>query len=264
MNHSLRAFLAPLLVLILPLPAATQEVGDVPDVVLKEVPFSFWVLAPRSPGETPWRVTDATGAEVASGSVSGYDSVQVTAMVAGPDQLPLNVEAGDESVELDPTLTAGWFSLLPPLLAILLALLFREVITALVAGVWLGALAVAGFNPVAGLWRMMDQFIVPAVAHPDHAAIIVFSLMLGGMVGIVARNGGTSPPGEDATAGKAGHLAGRHGHLLRRLCQHADRGKHHAAHHGPPEGIPGEAGVPGGLHGGTGCSAGPGEHLGGL
>ncbi|UCC25039.1 MAG: hypothetical protein JSU98_15125 [Gemmatimonadales bacterium] len=192
MNHSLRAFLAPLLVLILPLPAATQEVGDVPDVVLKEVPFSFWVLAPRSPGETPWRVTDATGAEVASGSVSGYDSVQVTAMVAGPDQLPLNVEAGDESVELDPTLTAGWFSLLPPLLAILLALLFREVITALVAGVWLGALAVAGFNPVAGLWRMMDQFIVPAVAHPDHAAIIVFSLMLGGMVGIVARNGGTS------------------------------------------------------------------------
>jgi Na+/H+ antiporter NhaC len=192
MIHRTLAVLATLLLLAVSLPVGAQELEEVPDVVLKDVPFGFWIHGATAPGETPWVVTDATGAPLASGTVAGYDSAQVTARVSGADQLPLSVQVGELTEAVDPTLTTGWFSLLPPLLAIALALLFREVITALVAGVWLGALAVAGFNPVAGLWRMMDQFIVPAVAHPDHAAIIVFSLMLGGMVGLVARNGGTS------------------------------------------------------------------------
>ena len=190
----LRTLAFPLaLVLAAAHPGAGQEVRDAPDVVLRGVPFTLTVEGPRSPGNTAWTVTDAAGAVLGSGTVPGYESTQVTDLVVSQrSQLPLTVTVGEAAETVDPTLTTGWFSLLPPVLAILLALLFREVITALVAGVWLGALAVAGFNPVAGLWRMMDQFIVPALAHPDHAAIIVFSLLLGGMVGIVARNGGTS------------------------------------------------------------------------
>ncbi|MDT8339915.1 MAG: Na+/H+ antiporter NhaC family protein [Longimicrobiales bacterium] len=181
---------------LLPAPPAlqAQEVRGAPDVVLRGVPFSFHVHGPAEGGaEAAWSVSDATGRTLASGTVAGYDSVQVADLqVSERAQLPLRVTVGAHSESLSPTLTAGWFSLLPPLLAILLALLFREVVTALVAGVWLGALAVAGFNPVAGLWRMMDQFVVPAVAHPDHASILVFSLLLGGMVGIISRNGGTA------------------------------------------------------------------------
>jgi Na+/H+ antiporter NhaC len=75
--------------------------------------------------------------------------------------------------------------------AIVLALLFREVVTALFAGVWLGALGVAGFNPIGGTGRMIDHFVVPQVAHADHAAIMVFTLLLGAMVGLISRNGGT-------------------------------------------------------------------------
>ncbi len=109
------------------------------------------------------------------------------------EQLPITVHIGDAEHVVEPTLTSGWFSLLPPIVAIILALVFREVITALLAGVWLGALAVAGFNPIAATGRVIDTFVVPALGDVQggHTQIVVFSLLLGGMVGIMSRNGGT-------------------------------------------------------------------------
>ena len=80
---------------------------------------------------------------------------------------------------------------MPPILAIVLALVFREVVTSLFAGVWLGALFLAGYNPLGALLMTVQRYIAPAIADADHAAIIVFSLLLGGMVGVMARMGGT-------------------------------------------------------------------------
>ena len=86
-----------------------------------------------------------------------------------------------------------WISVLPPLLAIVLALLLRQVIPALFAGLWLGAWAIKGFS-FPGLWQgLLEAFqrhIHAALADPDHAAVILFSFMIGGTVGIVSRNGG--------------------------------------------------------------------------
>ncbi len=88
---------------------------------------------------------------------------------------------------------AGWVSILPPLVAIGLALLLRQVIPALFLGVWVGAWAIAGFSLSglgSGLLHTFEIHIRTALADPDHAAIILFSLMIGGMVGIISRNGG--------------------------------------------------------------------------
>ena len=84
-------------------------------------------------------------------------------------------------------------SILPPLLAIVLALIFKEVITALLAGIWLGALVVVVYNPLLATWRVVDLYVVPALGDTDggHTQILVFSMLLGGMVGIISRNGGT-------------------------------------------------------------------------
>lgn len=84
----------------------------------------------------------------------------------------------------------GWLSLIPPLVAIALALATREVILSLFAGVWIGAVILAGFNPIAGTGGALDV-LVDALVDPDQMAIIVFSLLLGGMVGVMARSGGT-------------------------------------------------------------------------
>ena len=91
------------------------------------------------------------------------------------------------------TTPISWVSVLPPLLAIILALALRQVIPALFFGVWFGAWAINGFS-IMGLWQgLLDSFqihILDAVADPGHAAVILFSLMIGGTVGIISRNGG--------------------------------------------------------------------------
>lgn len=84
----------------------------------------------------------------------------------------------------------GWLSLLPPLISILLALVFRQIVPALLAGVWAGAWILHG-GPLIGMLRTMDRYIVGAASDADHVAIIIFSLLLGGMVGLISRSGGT-------------------------------------------------------------------------
>lgn len=88
---------------------------------------------------------------------------------------------------------AGWVSLLPPVLAIGLALVLRQVIPALFAGVWIGAWAATGFSPIGLLTSLMataDTYIADALANPDHVSVILFTVLVGGMVGVISRNGG--------------------------------------------------------------------------
>lgn len=85
----------------------------------------------------------------------------------------------------------GWLSLLPPIVAIVLALAFREVVLSLFAGVWFGALIVANWNPLVASMISVDRFIVEGLADTDKISIVVFSMLLGGMVGVIGRSGGT-------------------------------------------------------------------------
>ena len=87
----------------------------------------------------------------------------------------------------------GWLSVLPTLAAFVLAAALRQVILALFVGVWVGAFLIAGPS-AAGVWQGMlhaaSDHAVAAVADAGHAALIVSTLMLGGLVGVVSRNGG--------------------------------------------------------------------------
>jgi Na+/H+ antiporter NhaC len=83
-----------------------------------------------------------------------------------------------------------WISILPPLVAIGFALATREVILSLFAGIWIGALFLVDFNPITATSGSLDVML-EALVDPDHMAIIVFSLLLGGMVGVMSRGGGT-------------------------------------------------------------------------
>ena len=83
----------------------------------------------------------------------------------------------------------GWLSLLPPLLAISLALAARQVVLSLLLGVYVGALILADGHPLTAFTHLADGLLVDALADRSHAAIILFSLTLGGMVGILSRSG---------------------------------------------------------------------------
>ena len=92
---------------------------------------------------------------------------------------------------------ASWLSILPPLVAIVLALIFKEVVVSLFIGVWMGAFIASGFgggNPFLGFFRSLlttvDTYIINALNDSGHLSVIVFSLLIGGMVAVISRNGG--------------------------------------------------------------------------
>ena len=87
--------------------------------------------------------------------------------------------------------TQSWWSLLPPFVAISLALIFRDVVLSLFVGVWLGATLLAGGNIASGFFRVVDTYARDALTDPDKMSIILFSILLGGMVGVMSRSGGT-------------------------------------------------------------------------
>ena len=88
------------------------------------------------------------------------------------------------------TVLPGWVTLLPPLVAIVLAFLTRQVLVALFCGVWVGATFAYSLNPLASFLHSIDNYIVGALADPDHATVILFSFALAGTIGVITHTGG--------------------------------------------------------------------------
>ena len=89
---------------------------------------------------------------------------------------------------------AGTFwSLLPPIVAIVLALISKEVYSSLFLGCLVGALLVSNFRPWETLVQMVegDNGIVTTVSDSGNIAIIVFLVILGIMVDLMNKTGGS-------------------------------------------------------------------------
>ena len=102
-------------------------------------------------------------------------------------------QAGEVLLTHEVVVIPGWVSLLPPVIAIVLAFLLRAVVPALFVGLLTGAWAANGLTAsgaVKGIFDTMTIYILDAMIDPGHAAIILFSLLIGGMVGIISKNGG--------------------------------------------------------------------------
>jgi Na+/H+ antiporter NhaC len=139
--------------------------------------------------------------------------VRITAPSAGKHTLAIRGDTAEMREEI--FAVHGMLSILPPLVAILFALLFRQVILALFAGVWLGSFFLNQYGLFPSLFRIVDHYIVQTLAGPgegsDHISIIIFTLLLGGMVGITSRMGGmqgiVDAVSKLATTPKRGQLA---------------------------------------------------------
>ena len=183
-----------------------------------ELPLRLRVTAVDSQGETVAHfcgtakvtgiVTRRTGAATLAtewrplGTTPAFRSGELVIEDARVSAHPISVRVGDveSRVSLDVRRIPGWLSLLAPLVAILIAVLVRRALVALFAGVWVGALIVHEWSPFMALVRVFDRHVVAALVPIDsatgaadtgHAAIILFTIGLGGMVGIIGRSGGT-------------------------------------------------------------------------
>lgn len=90
-----------------------------------------------------------------------------------------------------------WFSIIPPLIAIIFALLLKEVFTALMLGICSGTFMILwhqGFGIIkalfGGVFIALDTYVINALSNDSHLSIIVFSMLIGGTVHLISKNGG--------------------------------------------------------------------------
>jgi len=83
----------------------------------------------------------------------------------------------------------SWFSVLPPLLAIVLAIWSKQVILSLFAGIWMGHTLLNQFNPLAGIAQGLDG-IINVFTDPGDARVLFFTLLIGPLIATIERSGG--------------------------------------------------------------------------
>ena len=83
----------------------------------------------------------------------------------------------------------GWSTILPPLIAILFALISRQVLLSLFLGILTGSVILNGFH-VKSFFMVIEKYGMNALNDAGHLSIIIFSTIIGGMVAIISKNGG--------------------------------------------------------------------------
>lgn len=84
----------------------------------------------------------------------------------------------------------GWLSLIPPVLAVILAIITKNVIISLFLGAFTGVLIIVGGNPLTATTETIGNFLFPQVADSYNAAVLVLLFFIGGFVALVEKSGG--------------------------------------------------------------------------
>lgn len=91
---------------------------------------------------------------------------------------------------------ATFWALVPPLVAIILALFTKEVYSSLFIGILIGALFFAGFNLEITMNHIIDEGFVKVLSDPWNVGILIFLVILGAMVSLMNKAGGSAAFGE--------------------------------------------------------------------
>ncbi len=83
----------------------------------------------------------------------------------------------------------GWVSILPPVVAILLAIRTKQVFLSLFFGIWFGWIIMAGWNPLTGLVNALEA-CVNVFTDSGNTKVVIFSAMIGALLAFMQRSGG--------------------------------------------------------------------------
>ena len=102
------------------------------------------------------------------------------------------------------------WALLPPIIAIALALITKEVYSSLFLGIVVGGLLVANFSPIGALNTIINDGLISGVADAWNVGIFLFLILLGIIVALLNSAGGSAAFGRWAQA----HVKTRVGAML--------------------------------------------------
>lgn len=105
--------------------------------------------------------------------------------------IPMTVFAAEETAA-NPAMYATFWALIPPLVAIGLALLTKEVYSSLFIGILVGALFYSGFSFEGTVTHIFQNGFVSVLSDSYNVGILVFLVILGVMVSLMNKAGGSA------------------------------------------------------------------------
>ena len=127
-------------------------------------------------------------------------ALSVMAMIfMGALASPLTVLAADAEETYQPALYATIWALLPPLVAIVLALITKEVYSSLFVGIVVGALIYSGFKFEGTVTQIFEGGIIKVLSDSYNVGILIFLVILGSVVCMMNKAGGSAAFGRWAS-----------------------------------------------------------------
>lgn len=187
-------FLSLLILLVCELQSQTSDLYEnvrieFPEYTVQSIPYEVQIhVSDHYTGEMEFVVND----NIVVVQVRGGQGV----IELEPDRdAVITSPAFDQTHQYSPRPIPLWWSIFPPLVAIGLALIFREVVTSIFFGVFFGSaiLYIYTYGPIGilyGLMHTIDKYILNALTDSGHISIILFSMLIGGTVAVISKNGG--------------------------------------------------------------------------
>lgn len=105
---------------------------------------------------------------------------------------PLTAFAAEAEEAAQPAMYATFWALVPPIVAILLALITKEVYSSLFVGILVGGLFYSGFSFEGTVTHIFTDGIISVLSDSYNVGILVFLVILGTMVCLMNRAGGSA------------------------------------------------------------------------
>lgn len=87
-------------------------------------------------------------------------------------------------------LHSAWISLIPPLLALTLAFIIKDVFISLFLGIFSGALLLNGYNPFKAFFYLFNDLFIKVISSPGNIRIMIFTLTMGALILLMRKAGG--------------------------------------------------------------------------
>ena len=132
------------------------------------------------------------------------------ALIVSVSCCPLVALAAEEAEEYVPSMYASFWALVPPIVAIALALITKEVYSSLFIGILVGGLFYSGFGFEGTITHIFQDGIIGVLSDSYNVGILVFLVILGTMVCLMNKAGGSAAFGRWASS----HIKSRAGAQL--------------------------------------------------
>ena len=145
------------------------------------------VEAPETVAEETEKPLDLTDFDTAKKYIDGYaDNVQSDAEFAAHEAQAL------ATIRTQNRFFGSWWAILPPLIAIFLALVTKEVYSSLFVGIVAGGLLYSGFSFEGTMVHVMSDGFVKSVSEPYNIGILLFLVLLGTLVSMLNKTGASA------------------------------------------------------------------------